>query len=336
MYALDDVGDALEATRAFLLPFDLRRWLALALVTLFLGGVAGPVGTGGSTGGGTDGAELSPPADPSGLVWLIVAALVAAVVLALAFAVVRGVMDFVLVQSLREERVEIRRFWSAHWPQGLRLFAFRLAVDVVTLVVVAVPLALVVLSAPFGATPADSLMLFLGILLLIPVLLVVPATATLLKGLTTAFVVPVMILEGGGVLDGWRRFWPTLRAEWKEYVGYVVVNLVLAFGTSIAFTVGAAVGAVVLAVPFLVLFAAGFALRTVSEPVGLAALAVVGLGYGLALLVVVALVKAPLVTFLRYYALFVLGDTDPDVDPIPERRRLVRAGDDGEPAGGDA
>jgi hypothetical protein len=64
---------------------------------------------------------------------------------------------------------------------------------------------------------------------------------------------------------------------------------------------------------------------------GLVAL-VLGLMYVVVVFVVTLLVRVPFQTFLRYYALFVLGDTNPDFDVIPDARAAVRAdgGDDGD------
>lgn len=59
-------------------------------------------------------------------------------------------------------------------------------------------------------------------------------------------------------------------------------------------------------------------------------LAVVVLLFGLSVLVVVALAQVPVVTYLRYYALVVLGDVDSDLDLIPDRRGAIRA-DEGSP-----
>ena len=338
MYATDALGDALEATREFLLPVDLRNWGKLAFVTFFLGGVG--TGFGGPTAPSAD-VETAPgepivpsepigPGDPvvppaiSGDIWLIAAAVVVfAVAFSLAFQAVRGIMDFVLIESLREERVEIRRFASSRWRQGLRLFGFRLVVDLLALVLVAVPLLFVVGPILLGVGRIE--LLLVGFLLLVPVLLVVPAGAALINGFTTAFVVPTMILRGGGVLAGWRRFWPILRTEWKEYVAYAVVNFVLVIAGGIALSIGATLAGILLFVPFLPFFAGVFVLFQVSAAAALGVLALVGLLYAAAVAVPVALLKAPILTYVRYYALFVLGDTDPDLDPIPERRRLVRA-----------
>ena len=37
LHAVDDLDDALAVTRGLLLPFDLRTWAKLALVTFFVG-----------------------------------------------------------------------------------------------------------------------------------------------------------------------------------------------------------------------------------------------------------------------------------------------------------
>jgi hypothetical protein len=41
-------------------------------------------------------------------------------------------------------------------------------------------------------------------------------------------------------------------------------------------------------------------------------------------LVVAALVGMPVQAYLRYYAMLVLGDVDPDLDLIPDQRAAVR------------
>jgi len=46
--------------------------------------------------------------------------------------------------------------------------------------------------------------------------------------------------------------------------------------------------------------------------------------FGLAVLVLTLFVSVPVQTYLRYYALFVLGDTNDAFDVIADRRRAVR------------
>jgi len=42
------------------------------------------------------------------------------------------------------------------------------------------------------------------------------------------------------------------------------------------------------------------------------------------MLVVANLIKAPLQSFLRYYAMLVLGDVDASLDPVPAVRADIR------------
>lgn len=316
MYATDDIGDAVDATKAFLLPFDFHRWLHIAFVTFFLGGLGLNFSSPSVATGGGDLPAGPPPDD----LWLIVGALGAVVLLvALAFAAVRGVMDLVLFESLREEEVDLGRFWSARWRQGLGLFVFRVVLTAVAVSLLALPVGMISIGGSTGgATMA------LGILLLIPVVIAVPLGLALVKGFTSAFVAPMMILEGHGVVDGWRRFWPILASEWREFAGYAVVNFVLVLAAGAVLSFAMILGALLLTIPFVPLAGLGMAVGNLSQPAGTAVLAIVGAVYGVGVIVTAAFAKAPLIVFLRYYALLVLGDVDDDADLIPVIRREVR------------
>lgn len=137
------------------------------------------------------------------------------------------------------------------------------------------------------------------------------------------------------------RFYRTLRAEGKEYLAFTVLTFVLTLVVGIG--VGFVVGILALLV-FGPLVLVGFAgivtagastVGAVSFPV-LVALAAVGLLTLLLVMAVAALVHVPIVTHFRYYALLVLGDTDTDLDLIPERRSSVRAGSGGRTSGGES
>lgn len=331
--ALDDIEDALEATKAFLLPFDAGRWLRLAVIAFFVGSAGG--GTGGGGGGDADGGIGAMPdgglpdlALSDTAIAAIVGVVALLLVLGLAYAVVGAVMEFVLVESLRRERVRLRAYWGRYWRAGLRLFGFRLGVGLLGLAAVALVLGAVFLTAGWMGAFESPARLLPALLVALPVLFVVALATALALGLTTAFVVPVMLLEGTTVLGGWRRFWPTLRAEWREYAAYVVVAFLLRFGVGILFAVVLGVLAVVVLVP---LGAIGVAVYVVGGgQLGLATLAALG-GLGavalVALLVLSAVIGVPVMTYFRYYALLVLGDTEPAFDVIEERRTAIREAD---------
>lgn len=335
MYATSDVEDALNATRGFLLPFEWRRWWRLAVVALFLGGgtTVNPPSVDLPTGGG-DAPPSSPPGapDPDAAlemvphdVFLVAAVIaVAAAILGLLFAIVGAIMQFVLVESLRNERVTVRRYVGRRWRQGVRLFVFQVALGVLTLLVAGglgalglAPLAFD--GSPWLAAPA--------LVVLVPVVLAVVLLGTAAFVFTSSFVVPTMVVEDCGVIDGWRRFWPVLRRSWKEYLAYALVYVALSIVAGIAAGFATGLGFVVLLIPFGILALVGVALLGTAGAAGVAFLVVVGALFLLAVIALFAFVQVPIVTFMRYYSLFLLGDTEETLDLVPERRAAVRSED---------
>lgn len=329
-HAIDDIDDAFAATKEFLLPFDLGRWLRLTVIAFFVGGAgmnapSGNVTVGDGIDGGAPpgGMPVGPPEITDALLAALAAVAALVVLLGLVWAILSAIMEFVLVESLREEEVHVRRYGRRYLGKGLRLFGFRLVLGLVALAVVGIPLAAAVLAMG-GLGAIDSLgdvaaLFALGVLLAFPV----GIGYAVVGGFTTVFVVPVMILEDRAVLPAWRRFWATLRAEWKQYLVYLGMAFVLHLVAGIA--VGAVVGLVgaILFVPVFV--GGGIALLAGGlSPFALVAVAAVGVVGLLAFLLVAAVVQVPVVTFLRYYALLVLGDTDADLDLVPERRAAIR------------
>ncbi|MFB6083545.1 MAG: hypothetical protein ABEJ94_04800 [Halorientalis sp.] len=326
LHAVDDVGDAIDATRAFLVPVDRSRWLRLAVVAFF---VAGGFGVNGFANAGTSvsssGGGVSELPEPIAGDVLTVLALIAAVVAA--FAVVLGivgsVMEFVFVASLRNETVRVRRYGRRYLGAGLRLFAFRLGLF---LLAAGLILGVVLVAGPAGPVLTWSeAQLLSALLLAVPLIAVLFPLAALIDGFTVDFVVPVVVLQDRSILGGWRRFWPTLRANLRQYAAYVLVAFLLNLVVGVAAATVIGIVAVALAVPLLVVGVAAFFVAggTFTTAV-IALLVVLAVGYVALVLAAVALVQVPLQTFLRYYSLLVLGDTDADLDPIPDRRAAVR------------
>ena len=330
LYAVDAIDDAVDATRSLLWPFDVGRWLRLMLVVFFVGGAGGsaPSQFGGSASTGTGSQPGSVPQLPApetvlsgGAELLVIGAIlaaVAAVVLGLLF--VGSVMEFVFVESLRREAVSIRRYWRDRWRAGARLFGFRLVLGVVTLTLAGAVLAPALLPLLSGdASVAVGLLL-----LAVPVLVGLAVVSGLVGGLTTNFVVPVMLVDERSLLSAWRRFWPVLTGQWKQYAAYVALAFVIRIATGVASAVAVVFGMLVAAIPFGITGIIGVALLSVATPVGATLIAVSVLLFVLAVVAVALFVSVPVQTYLRYYALFVLGDSDAEFDLIAERRRAIR------------
>lgn len=325
-YALSCLDDALEATKAFLLPVDRGQWLRLAVVVFFLSGGSGlgsapSAGSNASPGVTTELSGL--PTLPSVDLLAVLAVVAVVVTLALLFTFVGAVMEFVLVESLRTEQVRVRESFRRQFRKGLSLFAFQLVLGTAALAIIGGAAFLLVVPAVAGGS---GLGLALGAVAFVGLFFVVFVVSALVNQFTVDFVVPTMLQTDRGLIAAWKRFWPVLRGDVEQFVVYVLVRIGVAIAVGIVGgTVAGVVGAVV-AIPFVVVgaiifFGAGFAL----SPLVLALLGVLLVGYLLVLFAVVALVHVPLKTYVRYFQLLVLGDVDTDLDLIPDRRAAVRS-----------
>lgn len=335
MDAIDDLSDALETTRNFLTPVSLGLWVRLAIVVFFVSslGMGGPTAPGGDVGTFTDDPtieEESPqeieeleedvPVEEILLLLLILVGIV--LILWLLYAIISGVMQFVFIESLRSTEVHVRRYFRANLGNGLRLFLFRLGVTLLAGLLGAGPAIAIALGGGFDDVSGGLIALY--VLYGIGLFLVF----SLVQRFTDDFVAPIMLLEGRGVLGAWSRFWSTFTGNWTEYVVYLVLVWILSLAITIAVWFVIAFGVLALLVPFgivifLLIFALGEIGMFLAIPIGIVAF--------LAILLFVALVWTPIATFFQYYALLLLGDTNVDLDLIPDQRAAVRS-DGGEPA----
>lgn len=309
--ATDRLDDAFDATKALLLPFDAGTWVRLAFMAFFVGGLGSGISTGFNTGGGNGSVDAGGIPSFGRLfdgfqpvvgrdVWLLVGALVAvALVVGLVFAYVASVMEFVFVEALVTREAVVRERFSARRWQGTRLFGFRLALFLLVA-------ALVVGAIALGLALQGPGIRVLALVFAIPVLLIAGLVAAVVNGFTTVFVVPIMLEERCGVLDGWRQLRPEIGSQLDEFGVYLVLSVVLgAVGGVFVSTVVGIVGVVL----FLPVGLLGVAALLAGGGPALLLLVPVVFVVLLALAAIGAVVSVPVVTYLRYYALLVLGDT---------------------------
>ena len=331
MYAVDNLSDAIDVTREFLTPIQLGMWLRLAIVVLFIGSAG--------FGGGIPGADFTAfPDDPvtepdvdddfaiedeipvEDLIVLAIVLLVIFVVLWLIWNIISAIMEFVFVESLRRGEVHIRRYGNRNIGRAFSLFLFRIALSVLGLVLIGGPALAIVLS---GLPDEAMVMSILG---LIAFALVFGLLFAIVNRFTTVFVVPVMLHQERGVLSAWSRWWATFKASWKEYAVYLILVWIVELAIGIAAGIVTLFAGIVVVIPFGLLI---LVFVVIGGTAGLVLAVLVGLLALLTLLLVALLIRVPIDSYLRYYALLILGDTDAELDLIPDQRAAVRDG--GEP-----
>lgn len=337
--ALRSLGDAIEATRLFLLPASVRRLGVLAVIIAFIGSAGTPLPASPSA---FDPMIWTDPADPTTVppafdlpqvdvtpppieaipswVYLVIAV---AVVLGLLVAFIGVLMRFVLVKSLSNGTVRLRHPAKQYFSHTLSVFGFRIGLGVVGIIVSAAGIVLATDLLLTGPGIAGTAIIGILVVTVLTLLWIVDAV-------TLQFVVPVMVGQDVGVLTGWGQLWPTLVSEWLEYVLYGVARLILGVVIGLAFALLLIVALVVLGIPVItgaaivVVVAGGIGqIGTIGWLVigGLVAVFVVGA------IIAGLLINVPFQVYLWYYALFVLGDTNSDFDIVKLYRHRVRAGE---------
>ncbi|GAA0200839.1 hypothetical protein ACFFQF_01350 [Haladaptatus pallidirubidus] len=333
-YAVEALDDAIETTKAFLLPFEVWTWLKLAVIILFVGGTStSPPGAnfqfggGSGTGGGTGTPLPNIPFSTDTLIVLVIAVVAVVVFVWLVLTFIGSIMEFAFVESLRSREVHVRSYVRRYFVQGVRLFGFRVVLFTLLLLPIVGFLFVFIPSLLDGSADValGSVFVFL------PVMVVLGLIVALVDGLTTNFVVPVMLLRGGGVLAGWRTFWPTLRGQWKQYGMYVLLRFALSIAAGIIVGIVGGILSLFVLIPFAILGIGLYVLSgnptfnaiTSSIPLT-ASFGLLVLLCILFLLFVLAIIRVPVQTYLRYFALLVLGDTNRQLDVIPELREEIR------------
>ncbi|WP_435065580.1 DUF7544 domain-containing protein [Halobaculum sp. EA56] len=372
-HGVDAVDDAIDATRGFLFPATVGRWARTAVVTLFAGGgggggtqalsnagnfaarLAGSGGLGSGPGAASSVAPLLvtlpaillaavpslsrtvPAPVPIQANWLPaavgavgIAAILLGVTVALVAVVLSPVFEFVLVDGIARDDLRLRRGIREHLVNGLRYLGFQIGLFAAFLV----PPAAVAAIALLTGMPVERLvdrplaLAALGLVVLVYVVVYV-----LLARFTREFVVPAMVADGGGVIDGWRRVWPTLRGQPWQTLVYLVMHLLVGIGVSIVSAILLLLGLLVVAViAGVVGLAVGAVAGGAGGASGMGAEFGMGVGFGLGL-VAAAVVGIPLfvvavglpvrvltVTFTRTYELAALGRFSSGLDLIGHYR----------------
>jgi hypothetical protein len=326
--AIDVISPAFEHTKQQLLrPFRWGQWAQIALLAMATGEM--------STGSGCNSIHIPnfpsrhgqqnfvepgdflKGIDPALIGTLLLVAVLGGVVLMVVWIYVSSVSRFVLYDTVVRRHCDMGPAWDRWHSQGMRFFWWQLALMVVLLGVAGLmlfPLIIALVAAAKSHTmPGASL--FLAFLPFLAVFFVFSLCILLVAVLTKDFVVPVMAIEGVGVVEGWRRLWRMMKADAGNYAGYIGMKIVLAIGSGIIFSIAVGIVVVILAIPLVIvgvaaaIFVKSAALGWSAATITMAVVSATVL-FG-ALLYVIAFVSVPVAIFFPAYGLYFLADRYP-------------------------
>ena len=229
-----------ETVRLLFRPFSRRRWIALSVVCLFLGGGTSTAAF--QWGFGAFPVELH----PSELLFrvrevivqhlsLIVLAVAAGLSMVLGLIYVRCVFRFVLVDAVITKETVLRAAWGRVSRLGRAYFLWLMGV--VGAIVVAVS-GILFLSFRFLYFLREAgypwWAASIGMVAELVAVVLIGVLVAILITLTDDLVAPVAYAERGSLPAAWRTVWRMSRRDHEAFLFYVVLRFALSFGISIA------------------------------------------------------------------------------------------------------
>jgi hypothetical protein len=344
-YAIDAVDRAFSRTRKALFePFDFWKWLKLAIIIFFVGGMGSNFGGSGtnyhpSNNYGNDFPNINPgdlPDFPSGISGtgpgyidsvpyfaIIAAAVVFFILLVLIFSYISSVMEFVFVESLVKNEVRLRAYFKKFMGKGFNLLLIRLSIMIIFLILFILALlpfipAFLTKSSDFSVpTLVGGVFWLVGVIIL---LVLIGAVVSSFLSLA----IPISIYRETGILSAFRMVYRNFRKSWQEVLVYWFIRFLLRIGIGILVLI--LFGLLILGsvIAFLIIDGILYFLFStfISEPLNWILLIPFVIVELLLIFVTLLLLSVPFAVFLKYHLLSFLEkwfvDADiPFFDQIP-------------------
>jgi hypothetical protein len=330
--AVDAIYPAFEHTKKQLFqPFRFGQWARLAVVGL----LAGELGSSGGCNRNNFNLNQYPGAarhfmdpgsgiDPALLAGVIAVLVIAGLVLGIVLMYISSVMRFILFDSVMAKECHIREGWGRRQGPGLRYFLWKLIYLLVTLagltVLVGIPAGFA-FAAGWLKTPKEHLApLVLGGILVFFALMIFVLVLAVIFVLTKDFVVPQMALENIGVMEGWQRLWPMIKAEKGRYAGYIGMKIVMAIAAGIVVGIAALILGLIIAIPTvglsIIAVITGKTAGLTWNAYTITLAVVVGCVLLAGFLYVIALISVPVIVFFPAYSIYFLAARYPALSAV--------------------
>lgn len=248
-FVIDAAGEALKRTRRCLLePFDLKKWLKLAIIVALAGGGSGS-GYNGST-ANTGSSELpelpfSNLQNGNGFIEqittmpdlpliLAIVGFIALFILILWY--ISSVMDFVFVESITKNEVRFWEYSKKYLKMGMNLFIIRFVLAIgffAIFIMAALPLILQIINDP---STSFWPMLIAGGLSLIAVILMISIFSSIINSFIY-LCIPIAMYDHVGIIEALEKVVATFRQDWKQMIGYWFGRFMLWAGGGVVFCI---------------------------------------------------------------------------------------------------
>lgn len=325
-YGIDAVDKAVSRTRRALFePFDFWKWVKLAIITFFLGGVSSNPG-----GSGTNyrmrpeelrntsiGSDLIKGYFPHNTIenisssvtsfsgyGLLIALIAALLLLFLLLYYVSNVMEFVFVESLVKNDVKFWAYSRKFLGKGFNLLLVRLTLIIIFLLLLGIAALPFILSIIKTSSDLAWPTLLGGIIWVIGVIFVL----ILLLSIISSFIslaIPVSMYRKIGIVSAIKLVFANFRKSWKQVLVYWVVRFVLGVVLGIILLILVVIVLLVSVIIFLVIDGILYFLFSAftSDPMNWILLAPFILIEVLLLFVALLLLGVPFTVFLKYQLL---------------------------------
>jgi hypothetical protein len=235
---VEPLSAAVERVKMVLFrPFDLSKWFVIGfcawLAELGKGGGGGWGGGGHGQSSGHDVGQALHQAKQhivANLAWIVPLAVVGLVVLTalwLLFTWLSSRGRFMFLHCVVENKAQVRLPWGRFARQAGSLFAFRIVLWLIGLVVM-LPLIVAAVAFVVGLAAAGEPVVGLGLILVVLAMIVVGVIFALIKMFTSDFVVPVMFVRASDCTSAWREVLGLMGANKGRLVLYVLFKIVMA------------------------------------------------------------------------------------------------------------
>ena len=255
---IDPISPAIERVRVMLFkPFDLGKWFTIGFCAWLA-----YLGTGGGGGGGphwnvpnkpheqqakiAEGINTAKEFILDNLHWIIpVTVIVVIVMIGIGLLIIwlnsRG--KFMFLHCVAENKSEVKAPWHKFKKHGNSLFLFRIVLDIIGLVIVAVPVLGIVFLAIMMVTKTVPYVASIpGIVIFGLIIFVLSIALFLVKKFTFDFVVPIMFLRTASCVAGWQEFLTILSVNKARFALYILFQIVIAIAISAIILIGFCIG----------------------------------------------------------------------------------------------